>query len=440
MWCLFDPKPFGLCKTNAHSTDFGEYLSEAWTHFKDLLLKVPYYGLDLWLQVQIFYDHVDYTTQMAIDYAASGRLRKLRPANVKQHDASIAPRAIALSSIRGSCDELHSRSRRERVKQLEEYMCIIGSDFMQISSKVVGKLKEEIRMEENKTKKIEKITRYPDTEDLEPLNGHKFSKALTEKAFFHTLKFASPKLLGVKYVCTVFPSSPLVRESTFGFKPEKVEETIGILMEVEPLHEPQQEDLGLNTCNHDIPLSSREVPSFNEPKPQPQPLTNCPPLDVNLGDKREIDPPIKPHSPDSFRMKVVDKSTINTPPSPHVASFHPKDIYCYYHSCLDDPKKHYGFKPGLLGQSRSLGVDFSNMEMIENDWDLESKEVSFLGRGLNLPVRPKDVEKVKIKDSHHLKHIFQHKALSYHNDVYSYYHPYLNSSVEEPSPLSVKQG
>ncbi|GJY88455.1 putative reverse transcriptase domain-containing protein [Tanacetum coccineum] len=29
-------------------------------------------------QLQIFYDHVDYTTQMAIDYAADGRLRKLR--------------------------------------------------------------------------------------------------------------------------------------------------------------------------------------------------------------------------------------------------------------------------------------------------------------------------------------------------------------------------
>ncbi|GJY30053.1 hypothetical protein Tco_0405820, partial [Tanacetum coccineum] len=28
---------------------------------------------------QIFYDHVDYSTQMAIDYAACERLRKLRP-------------------------------------------------------------------------------------------------------------------------------------------------------------------------------------------------------------------------------------------------------------------------------------------------------------------------------------------------------------------------
>ncbi|GJZ33995.1 hypothetical protein Tco_0579431 [Tanacetum coccineum] len=130
---------------------------------------------------------------------------------------------------------------------------------------------------------------------------------------------------------------------------KEVEETIGIPVEVEPLHEPQLEDLGLNTYNHDIPLSSREVPSFDEPKPQPQPLPNCPLLDVDLGDKRGTDPPIKPHSPDSFRMKVVDKSSINTPHSPYVASFHPKDTYCYYHPCIDDLNKHYGFKPGLLG-------------------------------------------------------------------------------------------
>ncbi|GKA56450.1 hypothetical protein Tco_0755522 [Tanacetum coccineum] len=55
-----------------------ESLCNAWNHFKDLLRKVPHHGLDLWLQVQIFYDHVNYTTQMAIDYAAGGWLRKLR--------------------------------------------------------------------------------------------------------------------------------------------------------------------------------------------------------------------------------------------------------------------------------------------------------------------------------------------------------------------------
>ncbi|GKA58590.1 zinc finger, CCHC-type containing protein [Tanacetum coccineum] len=34
----------------------GEFLSEAWTRFKDLLQKVPHHGIDLWLQVQIFYE------------------------------------------------------------------------------------------------------------------------------------------------------------------------------------------------------------------------------------------------------------------------------------------------------------------------------------------------------------------------------------------------
>ncbi|GJX85956.1 hypothetical protein Tco_0336730 [Tanacetum coccineum] len=117
-------------------------------------------------------------------------------------------------------------------------------------------------------------------------------------------------------------------------------------MEVEPLDEIQLEDLGLNTCNNDIPLSSRKVPSFDEPKPQPQPLPNCPPLDISLGDEIGPEPTIKPHSPDSFRMKEVDNLTIHTPPLPHMASFHSKDMYCYYHPCIDDPKKHYGFKLG----------------------------------------------------------------------------------------------
>ncbi|GKD65845.1 hypothetical protein Tco_1307953, partial [Tanacetum coccineum] len=151
--------------------------------------------------------------------------------------------------------------------------------------------------------------------------------------------------------------------------PKEVEETLGTPIKVEPFDETQLEDLGLNTY-------------------------------VNLGDKRGTDPPINPYSPGSFRMKVVDSLTIHTPPSPHVASFHPKDVYCYYHSCIDDPKRHYGFRPGLLGHSGSLGVDFLNLEMIEDDWKLEFKEVSFLREGLNLPVRPKEVEKVRIKETH----------------------------------------
>ncbi|GJY31407.1 MAK10-like protein [Tanacetum coccineum] len=52
----------------------GESLSEAWTHFKDLLQKVPHHGIDLWLQVQIFYDHVNPVIRRTIDQSAGGKL------------------------------------------------------------------------------------------------------------------------------------------------------------------------------------------------------------------------------------------------------------------------------------------------------------------------------------------------------------------------------
>ncbi|GJS99194.1 hypothetical protein Tco_0820364 [Tanacetum coccineum] len=190
-------------------------------------------------------------------------------------------------------------------------MYVIGSDFMQLSLEVVGKLKEEIRIEQNRTKKIKKITRYPDTEDLEPLNDHKFSETLTKKVPFHTSKIVLPKSLHVKHVRIIFPSSPLVKESTFGFKPgtnnnrnvksrydvensspqstpqvlpsfevytslvtypEEVEKTIGIPIKVEPLDHTKLEDLGLNSCSRDLFLSFRKIPCVDEPKRQPQPL------------------------------------------------------------------------------------------------------------------------------------------------------------------------
>ncbi|GJY72317.1 hypothetical protein Tco_0476020 [Tanacetum coccineum] len=202
--------------------------------------------------------------------------------------------------------------QEEKVKQLEEYMGVIGNDFIQLSLEVVEKLKEEIRMEENRVKKIKKIIRYPDTEDLEPLNGHKFSKALTEKASFHKPKFVSPKSLSVKYVHTIFRGPSLVRESTFGFKPE-VEETLGTPIKVEPLDETQLEDLGLNTCNHDLSFSPREIPSIYEPEPQPQPLPKFPSLDVSLEEEKNspanihVNPSISPDPSVAFITKKVLK-------------------------------------------------------------------------------------------------------------------------------------
>ncbi|GJU00466.1 putative reverse transcriptase domain-containing protein [Tanacetum coccineum] len=53
----------------------GESISEAWTRFKDLLQNVPHHGINLRLQVQIFYDHVIPATRRTIDQSAGGKLR-----------------------------------------------------------------------------------------------------------------------------------------------------------------------------------------------------------------------------------------------------------------------------------------------------------------------------------------------------------------------------
>ncbi|GJV08038.1 MAK10-like protein [Tanacetum coccineum] len=47
-----------------------ESLFEAWTCFKDLLQKVPHHGIDHWLQIQIFYDHVSFHLKCEIDCAS----------------------------------------------------------------------------------------------------------------------------------------------------------------------------------------------------------------------------------------------------------------------------------------------------------------------------------------------------------------------------------
>nr|GEY49180.1 hypothetical protein [Tanacetum cinerariifolium] len=270
---------------NRERTRLHESLYDGWNHFKELLLKVPHHGLDLWLQVQIFYAHVDITTQKGIDYAAGGRLRKLRldeawaaierlaqykdirwndtltpdevnlnfeNPNIEQllgimkrkfdtlmMDAiSLMKKSKSVSRLttnkiyrppsEPSCQEEFKHivtnfilDQEERITQLENV-----EEFMEFSSKVERRLKERIKENKNKPRKIEKITRYPDIEDLEPLNECKFSKTLTKKASFHTSKFVSPKLLYVKHVCTIFSSPPLVRESTFGFKPGLVLESV----------------------------------------------------------------------------------------------------------------------------------------------------------------------------------------------------------------------
>ena len=127
--------------------------------------------------------------------------------------------------------------------------------------------------------------------------------------------------------------------------PKEVEETIGATIEVEPLDQTQLEDIGLNTYNDNLTLSSREVPSFDELEPQPKPLPNLPSLDENLGIEIGPVPPIKPYSPSSLRIKVVGSKPCRE--EANIGVEH--NLRCLHHPFMIDHKKHYGFKPGLLG-------------------------------------------------------------------------------------------
>ncbi|GJW74031.1 hypothetical protein Tco_0133401 [Tanacetum coccineum] len=225
----------------------GESLSEAWIRFKDLLQKVPHHGIDLWLQVQIFYDHVNCTTRESIDYTAGRRLRKLRPdeawdtikklaqyknewwndafnseevsfnyenpdvkklLGIMEHKVdTLMKNAISLmgkskSIFRLTTNEMYqpptepSRQeefehivinfiydQEERIRQLKNYMQDITDEFMEFSSKVALRLKERIKESESKPRKIKKFTKYPDTKVLENSTKHDFSENLEKKTF-----------------------------------------------------------------------------------------------------------------------------------------------------------------------------------------------------------------------------------------------------------------
>ncbi|GKA70400.1 hypothetical protein Tco_0776464 [Tanacetum coccineum] len=111
----------------------GESLYDAWNRFKNLLRKVPHHGLDLWLQVQIFSDHVNYTTQMAIDDAEELEARILKLID----------------------------DQEDQIRQLEEDMRKTNDTFMCLADSLIATLKVKIEAQRVHPTKIEKITRFP---------------------------------------------------------------------------------------------------------------------------------------------------------------------------------------------------------------------------------------------------------------------------------------
>ncbi|GJU32005.1 zinc finger, CCHC-type containing protein [Tanacetum coccineum] len=91
-----------------------------------------------------------------------------------------------------------------------------SQEFMEFSAEVARRLKERIKENENKPRKIEKITKYPDTKVLENSAKYDFLENLEKKTF------PTPaNLLCVRYARILLSSPSQPQKSTFGFKPEK---------------------------------------------------------------------------------------------------------------------------------------------------------------------------------------------------------------------------
>ncbi|GJX95443.1 MAK10-like protein, partial [Tanacetum coccineum] len=106
----------------------GESLSEAWTRFKDLLQKLPHDGIDLLLQIQIFYDHVKPITTKTIEAAGdvpstSDRcLIELENQVQRLMEAHLAPnQLVQVNKIASSCKissgPHDTQYRKENLKQ-----------------------------------------------------------------------------------------------------------------------------------------------------------------------------------------------------------------------------------------------------------------------------------------------------------------------------------
>ncbi|GJR59479.1 hypothetical protein Tco_1501641 [Tanacetum coccineum] len=95
-------------------------------------------------------------------------------------------------------------------------MQVTAEEFIKFSSEVARRLKEKIKENENKPRKIDKIIKYPDTKVLENGAKYNFLENLEKKTF------PTPSnLLCVRYF-RLIPSNPSQpQKNTFGFKPRK---------------------------------------------------------------------------------------------------------------------------------------------------------------------------------------------------------------------------
>nr|GEU80984.1 ribonuclease H-like domain-containing protein [Tanacetum cinerariifolium] len=204
-----------------------------------LVERFSHHGLDLLSLIQFFYDYVDNYTQMDLDFAADGNLRELSGEEAWEALENFAQGQKEWDNPPNIIYEQEVANLKAQAKRLFR--------------------NEKVWVEMHRGISWDKV------ENLNPQSTLQVIPSFEE--------YTPP----VTYL-------------------EEGKKTLGTPIEVEPLDETQLEDLRLNTYNHDIPLSFKEVPSFDEPEPQLQHLPNCTPLNVSLGNERGLKPPIKQYN------------------------------------------------------------------------------------------------------------------------------------------------
>ncbi|GJR71314.1 hypothetical protein Tco_0083679 [Tanacetum coccineum] len=212
--------------------------------------------------------------------------------------------------------------QEDELQQLKKYMDDIDDEFMYLmylANMTIEMFEEKIRAQKRSTyvgetlRKSDQMHQTFDKSFIEMTpkldDMIELPKSRPKRTYKEELEFDIAMVKMVNCISYDKPIGGLDVYTPPVTYPEEEDETIRIPMEVEPLNQTQLEDLGLNTCSHDLFPSSREFPSVDELEPQP--LLDLPSLGVNLGDKRGPKPPIKPHSPGSFRMKERTNGNLN---------------------------------------------------------------------------------------------------------------------------------
>ncbi|GJR81289.1 hypothetical protein Tco_0152074 [Tanacetum coccineum] len=268
--------------------------------------------------ILMFQQHQDESLyEMAIDYAAGRRLRKLRPEEAWETIEDLAQYEEKkwnepIFSEKGSPDYIDGNLEHElerftfpkrpyqeefegrilkiiddqedQIRQLEEDMRKTKDTFMCLADSLIATLKVKIEAQRAYSIKTKKVATFPT----------------------HT-PTVTPEIL-----------KPIIDEDEVEIK------MMGTRMDKESLdHNLYENDITLIICHNFSPTSN---------------------------------PPIQPKDSGSFRMKVVEPLTIHTPPSPQVAYLHRNGMYRYYHlhlTVIFDEKK--------LGSSLVVSLDDSWM-------------------------------------------------------------------------------